>query len=176
MITYPSRVRRGFDLVLTANSRRVLLHEPQSTNQQSADESEFPHRAGRYQPGGTTVFVPGVLGLHMYGRSSDPGIRHCPPRVPWASMLSRRSTLAGRWLHEPQRPSRSAISRWGGVSTRARRYRPGGSPYASWGCWSSTCAEGFPTRGSEFILPGYGGTSTLSRGAEGVNSRRALGP
>ena len=79
------------------------------------------------------------------------------------SALARGATLAARWLHEPQPISNHPVGL--GFPHPSERYRPGGSAFASPGCWSCRDMEGFLTRGWEFILPGCGGTSAFTRGA-----------
>ena len=77
--------------------------------------------------------------------------------------FARGATPAARWLHEPQPISNHPVGL--GFPHPAERYRPGGSAFASPGCWSCRDMEGFLTRGWEFILPGCGGTSALAQGA-----------
>ena len=50
---------RGCDLVFP---EWRWLYEPQSIRKKSAGLG-FLHRAGRYRPGGGTIFVPGLLEL-----------------------------------------------------------------------------------------------------------------
>ena len=48
--------------------------------------------------------------------------------------MARGATVAARWLHESQQISNQPVGL--GFSHRAGRYRPGGSPFSSPGCWS----------------------------------------
>ena len=77
--------------------------------------------------------------------------------------MSREATLAARWLHEPQTISNQPVG--SGFPHLAERYRPGGSAFSSPGCWSCRCMKEFLTRGWEIIIPGFGRTTALSRGA-----------
>ena len=94
---------------------------------------------------------------------SDTAMGPYPPRVRGgSSMLSRGAPLAARGLYEPQPIS----TQWMGVgSHRAGRYRPGGPLLLSPGCWNCKCMKGFMIRGWEYIFPGFGETSALTRGA-----------
>ena len=66
--------------------------------------------------------------------------------------LARGSTLAARWLHEPQPISDHPVGL--GFPHPAGRYRPGESAFSSPGCWSCIDMEGLLTRGWDLILPG----------------------
>ena len=45
------------------------------------------------------------------------------------------------------------------------QHRPGACPFSSPGCWSYGHTEALLIRGRDIIVPGCGGTLTLSRGA-----------
>ena len=79
------------------------------------------------------------------------------------SALARGATLAARWLPEPQPISSHPVGL--GFPHPAGQHRPGRSVFSSPS--SSSCRDmgGFLVRGWEIILPGFGGTSSLARGA-----------
>ncbi|CAM9319041.1 unnamed protein product [Laminaria digitata] len=58
-----------------------------------------------------------------------------------AISTTSRGNLAARWLHEPQPIGVQLM--WVRFLHLARRYRPGGCPFSSPGCWSRRCLEGF---------------------------------
>ena len=137
------------------------LHEPHLISNQPVG-FEFPHPAGRYRPGGSPFSSPGCWSCrNMEGfliRRRDLILPGCGD----TSTLTREETLAARWLHEPQSISNHPEGL--GFPHPAGRYRPGGSPFSSPGCWSRRDMDGFLIRRRDSILPGCGGTS-LSRGA-----------
>ena len=107
-----------------------------------------------------TFFVPILLELWMYGSSSDPGgFDFMLPVSGGTSTLSRRATLAARWLHQPISDQWMAV----GFPHHAGRYRSGGSIFSSRGCWGCRCMEGLLNQGCDLVLPGCGGTSRLAR-------------
>ena len=67
------------------------------------------------------------------------------------STLERYSTIAGRWLHEPQ-PINNEPAGFG-FPHPAWRYRPGVSSYSSSNCGSCACMQGRLIRGWEPVLP-----------------------
>ena len=77
--------------------------------------------------------------------------------------MAQGTTLAARWLQDPQPISNQPVV--SAFPHRARRYRPGGSALSSPGCCICRYIEGCLTRGWEIILPGCGGTSSWARGA-----------
>ena len=80
MGTYPPRVRRDLGVGPRGNSRRALATKA-PTNQQlaSAVGVSIPHGKGSTRA--TSVFVPGLLELYIYGQISHRGIKPYPPRM-----------------------------------------------------------------------------------------------
>ena len=65
---------------------------------------------GEVSTRGTTVFVPGLLELYMYGRISDPGMRPYPPRLALAPRTpANQRSCSGVGVSTPCR----AVSTWG---------------------------------------------------------------
>ena len=137
------------------------LHEPQST--MVYPELGFPHRVGRYRPVGSPSWSPvcwkcrGMEGFLIRGWDLNLPVSGA------TSILARGATLAALWLHEPQPISNHPVGL--GFPHRAGRYRPGGSPFSSRGCWSRMDTERFEIEREDPILRGRGGTSTLPRAA-----------
>ena len=99
----------------------------------------FPHRAGRFPPGGSPLSSPGCQsckGVEGYL------IREWKPILPGV-----------RWLYVRSQPV-SDRPVWLGFLHHAGRFRPGGSPLSSPRCRSCTCIKGFLNRGWGNILPG----------------------
>ena len=84
--------------------------------------SFFPRVVGVVHVWKDLVFFPGLLELYMYGRISCPGMGPYHPRV--------RRDIG----NEPHSNLKSAIGV--GVFTPCGRYRSGGCPFSSPGCWS----------------------------------------
>ena len=92
---------------------------------------EFPHRAGRYRPGGSPF------------SSSVCWCRRCVQVLMiqgWGLMLP-----GWRWFYEPQV----------GFPHRGGRCRPGRPPFSTPVCRRCKCMEGSMILGFEFILPGW---------------------
>lgn len=88
------------------------LHETQPTIWYTVyPELEFPHRTGRYLPGGYPFSSLGFVGVV--------DIRGACVIRGWDRVLH-----GCRWPHEPQRISNGTL--WVGFQHRAGRYRPGG--------------------------------------------------
>ena len=106
---------RGWDHILPG---WCWLNEPQV---------EVSTPCGTVSTRGTTVFIPGLLELKMYGTIHDPGMGPCSPRV----VIPLRILV---WVP----------TRCGAVSTRG---------IAIFGpVWSCRCMEAFMTRGWDHIL------------------------
>ena len=73
--------------------------------------------------------------------------------------MARETTLAARWLHEPQPISDHPVGL--GFPHPAGRYRSGESAFTSPGSWSCRDMDGLLTRGWELILPGVRWLSTI---------------
>ena len=120
------------------------LHEPHPISNQRVGLG-FPHPAGRYRPGGSLFSSPGCWSCSdMEGfliRGWDPIFPGCGG----TSTLSRKATLAARWLHQPQPSSNQPVGL--GFPHPAGRYRPGGPPFSSPGSWSCRWMEGILMRG-----------------------------
>ena len=118
------------------------LHELQPISNQPVGLG-FTYRAGHYRPGGSPFSSVGVSYRDMEGfriRGYDPILPGCGE----TSTLARGATLAARWLHEPQPIRNQPVGL--GFPHDAGRYRPGGSPFSSPGCWSCRGMEGFLIR------------------------------
>ena len=133
----------------TSINNRTIVHP----------ELGFPHR-GAVSTRGSLSWFPVCWRFRDMEGFLIRGWDHNVPASGATSTLVRGATLAAHWLNEPQPISNQLV--WLGFSLRAGRYRPGGSPFSSPGCWSCRNMEGFMIRGRDPILPGCGGTSTLS--------------
>ena len=124
------------------------LHEPQPTL--VYPQLGFPHRTGRYHPGGKPRSLPNNWSRRY---------KECVLFRGW-----NRTLPVCRWLHEPQPISNKPVAL--GFPHRAGRYRPGGPPFSSSVCWSGRCMKGFPIRGWNHIYPAH-----LALGAGSMNTR-----
>ena len=79
------------------------------------------------------------------------------------STLARGATLASRWLHDPHPISNHLVGL--GFPHPAGLYLPDGFEFSAQVSWSCRGLAGFLIRGWELILPAFGGTSALARGA-----------
>ena len=101
MGNYPPRVRRDLDVGPRSDSRARWLYEPQPLSTQGMTAG-FPHRAGRYRPGGNNVFVPGLLELCMYKKKiMTRGWKLILPGCGGTSTLDPGAALTARWLYKP---------------------------------------------------------------------------
>ena len=162
MRTYPPRLRRDLGVVPRGNSRGVWLHEPLPINSQPVGLG-FPHREGRYRPGGSAFSSPRCWSRRDMEGFLTRGWERILPGCGGTSALAQGATFDPRWLQEPQRISNHPTGL--GFPHPTGRYRPGVSTFSSPDCWSCRDMEGFMTRGWKRILPGCGGTSTLAREA-----------
>ena len=144
----------------TFAARWLYGHKPISNRQVGLG---FPHLAGRCRPGGSAFSSPGCRTCRDMERFLIREYEIIPPGCTGTSALAREPTFAARWLHERQQKSHHPVGL--GVPHPAGRYRLGGSAFSSPVCWICTDTERFLIRGREFILPGFGGTSALARGA-----------
>ena len=146
---------RGWELILSecggtsALSRGASLaarwiHEPQPISNQPLGWG-FPHLAGRYRPKRSSLSSPGCWSCGDMEGYLTRGWEIIIPGCGGTSALSRGETLAACWLHEPQPISNQPV--WLGFPYLAGRYRPGGSPFPSPGCWSCGHVEGVIIRG-----------------------------
>ena len=118
----------------------------------------FPHLAGQNRPGGIH-FCPRVVGVVDT----------------WKHIWSGDGTLTSPGATGPRRsPGRQFSPRAGSIQPTknqpvglrfphlAGRYRPGGTPFLSSGCWSCRCTEGFII-GAWIPSPGAAVSMSLSQ-------------
>ena len=144
------RVRRDICVAPRATLAARWLHEPQLISNQSLG-LRFPHPVGRYWPAGSSFRSPGC---RCFRDTEGFLLRRWDLILPGCggtSTLPRGETLAARWLHESQPISNQPVGV--GVSNRAGRCRPGGSPFSPPSCRSCTCIKGFMIRGWDAIVP-----------------------
>ena len=149
------------------NSLRPLIvvrwrQEPQST--MAYPELELPQCMGRYRPGGSPSWFPVCRKCRDMEGFLIRGFDLNRPVSGATSALAGGATLAARWLHEPQPISNQPV--WLGFPHLAGKYRPG-DPRFRPKVDEVSCRdmEGYLIQGQDPVLPGCGGTSTLSREA-----------
>ena len=69
---------RGWDPIVPGGANLFLEPQPISDWPMGLG---FPHRAGRFRPGGSPFSSPGCRNCRCMEGMSEPGIRTCPPRV-----------------------------------------------------------------------------------------------
>ena len=114
MRPYPPRVRRDLDVGPGETLAARWLHEPQSINNQPR-RLGFPHRAGRYRPGGPLF--------------SSPVRRSCRGAEGFLIKEWGLIVPAWRWLYEPQSISDQPMGLGfhtvrGGINPENHRFRP----------------------------------------------------
>lgn len=78
-------------------------------NQQSMDEGEFSSPCKEVSTRGITVFINGLLELHMGGGTSDPVMGSYRPRVRLGLGVGSRQGLAVGWIYEPRPISNQSL-------------------------------------------------------------------
>ena len=124
----------------------------------------FPHSAGRYRPG-RSLFFPRVVGCICMEELLTRGWYHISSPDATRPRCWHRGQLAAHWLYELQPINNQYMGV--GFPHRAGRYRPGGIDFFVPGLlelYINICIYIF-FRVWNLILPGCGGTSTLTRGA-----------
>ena len=104
-------------------------------------ELRLPHLPGRYRPRGRPFLSPGCWSCTRTEIFLIGGWDLTVPGCGRASPISCAVTLAIRWPHEPQSIINQPVGR--GFPHLVGRYRPGGCPFSSAGCWSCRCKEVF---------------------------------
>ena len=136
----------------------LALYDPQPISDRPVGLG-FPHRAGRFRPGGSPL--------------SSPGCRSCKGIERFLIREWNSPGCAG-FMHDPKPVSDRPVRL--GFLHRAGRYRPEESAFMSPGCWSCRGMEGCLTRGYELIIPGvrwlYVRSPANQRSAGGAGDHR----